>query len=98
MMARARILGALTFAAAEPRRPHKLTNLTLAVELAERCAEALDHAHMYRQVQDALERRDAFLATVSHDLKSPLALIGGQAQFLRGVADQEGVPSVSRVS
>jgi len=39
MMARARILGALTFAAAEPRRPHKLTDLTLAVELAERCAE-----------------------------------------------------------
>ena len=98
MMARDRILGALTFAGAEPRRPYELTDLTLAVELAERCALALDHAHLYRHAQDALERRDAFLATVSHDLKNPLALIAGQAQLLRRVAEREDVLNATRVN
>jgi signal transduction histidine kinase len=98
MVAGDRMLGALTFAAAEPRRPYELADLTLVEEFADRCALAVDHARLYRQAQDALERRDAYLATVSHDLKNPLALIAGQAQLLRRVAEREGAPSASRVS
>ena len=45
-----------------------------------------------------LERRDAFLATVSHDLRNPLALIAGQAQLLGRAADREGVLTASRIT
>jgi signal transduction histidine kinase len=97
MTARNRTFGALTLAGAEPRRPYELADLTLAEEFADRVALALDHAELYRQARASLERRDAFLATVSHDLKNPLSLIAGQAQLLRRVADREGALSASRI-
>jgi signal transduction histidine kinase len=98
MVARDRMLGALTFAGAEPRRSYELVDLNLAEDLAGRCALAVANARLYRHAQDALQRRDTFLATVSHDLKNPLALIAGQAQLLRRVADREGAPNASRIT
>jgi signal transduction histidine kinase len=70
----------------------------LADEFAGRCAIALDNARLYRRSLDALELRDAFLATISHDLKNPLALIAAQSQLLRRVSDRDGEPSASRIS
>jgi len=98
LLARDRLLGALTFAATDSRHPYELADLTLAEEFTSRCALALDNARLYRHALDALERRDALLATVSHDLKNPLALIAGQAQLLRRASDREGGPGPSRIS
>jgi signal transduction histidine kinase len=90
MVAGERMLGALTLAGAEPRPAYSLADVALAEELAERCALALDAARVYRRAGQAVELRDALLATVSHDLKNPLALIAGQAQLLRRRSDREG--------
>jgi signal transduction histidine kinase len=97
MTARDRILGALTFAGAQPRRQYDSADLTAAEELAGCCALAVDNARLYRRARQAVEQRDAFLATVSHDLRNPLALIAAQAQLLRRVSDRDGGPNASRL-
>ena len=72
-----RILGALSFGSA---RGYCESDLALAEDLAGRCAQAIEHAMQYRLASEAIEVRDTFVATTSHDLKNPLATIGGQAQ------------------
>lgn len=75
-----RILGALSLGSA---RGYCESDLALAEELAARSAQAIEHALRYRQATDAIEVRDTFAATISHDLKNPLAIIRGQAQLLK---------------
>lgn len=90
-----RVLGALSLGAA---RSYCQADLELAEELANRCAQAIHNALLYRVAREATELRDVFVATISHDLRNPLAIIGGQAQVLRRVVasgDLEG--NVERV-
>ena len=83
LIARGRTLGALTLTTADSGRRYGETDLLLAQDLAGRCALAIDNAHLYTAAREAVELRDRFLASVTHDLKSPLATISGQAQLLR---------------
>ena len=83
LIARGRTLGALTLATADSGRRYGETDLLLARDLAGRCALAIDNARLYSTAREAVELRDRFLASVTHDLKSPLATISGQAQLLR---------------
>ena len=71
LVARDRILGALTFVSAESGRRYGHADLRSAQELAARAAVAVDNAHLYR---DAERRRDrlAFLAEASELLGSSL--------------------------
>jgi signal transduction histidine kinase len=78
-----RILGALSLASA---RGYCEPDLVLAEEFASRCAQAIEHAVRYRLACEAIEVRDTFVATISHDLKNPLATIGAQAQLLQRLA------------
>jgi signal transduction histidine kinase len=75
-----RVLGALTLGAG---RDYSSADLPLVEELAECCAQALDNAQRFRLANESIEVRDAFVATISHDLKNPLATIAAQAQLLR---------------
>jgi signal transduction histidine kinase len=71
LVARDRILGALTFVSVESGRRYGAADLRSAQELAARAAVAVDNAHLYR---DAERRRDrlAFLAEASELLGSSL--------------------------
>jgi signal transduction histidine kinase len=80
MLVGERVLGALSLGAG---RDYCEADLAFAEELASRCAQALENARLYRLARQAIELRDMFVATISHDLKNPLATIGGQAQLLR---------------
>jgi signal transduction histidine kinase len=92
LTARERTLGALSLATVPSRPQWCETDLALADDLASRCALAIDNARLYRLAREAIELRDTYLATISHDLKNPLATISGQAQLLRRVlAGQEGL-------
>ena len=63
--------------------------ITLASELAERCAIALDHARLFAQADELREAADAanraksaFLGNMTHELLSPLNAIGGYADIM----------------
>lgn len=72
LLARDRILGVLTFCLMAPRRPYGPVELSLAQELARRCALAVDNARSYLAARQAIELRDEFLSIASHELKTPL--------------------------
>jgi signal transduction histidine kinase len=89
LLAGERCLGAITFVTREGDAPLSDDEITLASELAERCAIALDHARLYaqadelRKAADAANRgKSAFLGNMTHELLSPLNAIGGYADIM----------------
>jgi len=82
LRARQRILGAITFLKSGAGPHFSAADLTFAEQLAARAALALDNARLYRQAQDALHVRDEVLASISHDLRTPLTTIKGMASLL----------------
>ena len=71
LVARERVLGALTFVSAGSRRRLGPQDLDFALELAARAAVAVDNAHLYRAAEHRRDRL-AFLAEASELLSSSL--------------------------
>ena len=90
LVARGQALGLLSIVSATSGRRYTSQDLRLAEDLARRCAAAIDNARLFRRAQDAIRVRDDVLASVSHDLKSPLTSISGTAQLLRRRVDAAG--------
>jgi signal transduction histidine kinase/ActR/RegA family two-component response regulator len=83
------ILGSISLARSTPSRPYDSLDLALAEELARRAGLAVDHARLYRASQQANRVKDEFLATLSHELRSPLSSALLCAQMLRrGILDE----------
>jgi signal transduction histidine kinase len=79
-----RPLGAMTFGfTVRSGRRYTPDTLALAEDLAARAALALDNARLNRELRQAVQIRDDFLASTAHDLRTPLTSIGGYAQLLR---------------
>src|ERR1051326_1089352 len=77
------ILGSISLARSTPGRSYDLLDLALADELARRAGLAVDHARLYRASQEANRVKDDFLATLSHELRSPLSSALLCVQMLR---------------
>ena len=85
LIARDQTLGALTLGlVARSRLHYTSSDLSLAQELAQRAALALDNARAHRNAQEANRIKDEFLAVLSHELRSPLNPILGWTSLLRG--------------
>jgi PAS domain S-box-containing protein len=82
MRARDRTLGAITFVLADGPHRYGPEDLHLAEELAYRAALAVDNTRLYREAQEAVHLRDIFLSVASHELKTPLTSLMGQAQLV----------------
>jgi two-component system sensor histidine kinase KdpD len=83
MRARGRKLGVLALATAESGRRYGSADVTLAQQLADRCAVALDNAVLVGDLRRALGVREELLAATSHELRTPLAHIKGFTSTLR---------------
>ncbi|HEX5415081.1 MAG TPA: ATP-binding protein [Chloroflexota bacterium] len=97
MVARERVLGAITLVISESGRRFDARDLQLAEGLARHAGLALDNALLYQQAQDAVRLRDEVLSFTSHDLRSPLASIKGTMDLLRRQADRLGGPDAERM-
>jgi PAS domain S-box-containing protein len=98
LMARGRPLGVLTFIARESHRNFGAHDLSLAEELARRCALAVENARLYREAQQAIRLRDDFFSVASHELKTPVAALMAFTQFLRKRAERRGRLTTAQIS
>jgi signal transduction histidine kinase/DNA-binding response OmpR family regulator len=86
LLARGRILGALTLAQGLSGRDLSPADLALAEDLAGRAAVALDNARLYHEVQEADRHKNEFLAMLAHELRNPLAPIRSAVQVIHSDA------------
>jgi PAS domain S-box-containing protein len=89
LIARGRVLGAMTFVYAHANRHYSESDLEFAEILAQRCAVAIDNARLYaaetrarKNADLANHAKDEFLAAVSHELRTPLTAIMGWVKLL----------------
>jgi PAS domain S-box-containing protein len=78
-----RILGVFTCVRSEESLPFTGDDLGLLDLVAKRAALALENARLFEEVRDANRLKDQFLATLSHELRSPLSTILGWSQMLK---------------
>lgn len=75
--------GTFRLMASRPDRHYGDEELQLACEFAHRAAIAIDKARLYAQATNANRAKDIFLATLSHEMKTPLTAILGWTRMLR---------------
>ncbi|MDB4898585.1 MAG: ATP-binding region ATPase domain protein, partial [Gemmatimonadetes bacterium] len=109
LIAKGRILGALSLFSVRSGRRYGDEDLALATELARRAALAVDNALLHRAALEARAAADEanmakmqFLAVMSHELRTPLNAIGGYADLirlgLRGPVSAEQVQDLDRIT
>lgn len=108
LVARGKLLGAVTFISAQRGRPYSPADVQLAEDLADRGALALDNAQLYdnalvlqQSAETANRAKTAFLGAMSHELRTPLNAIGGYVELLdmglRGPVTDEQHAYLARV-
>jgi signal transduction histidine kinase len=102
------VLGAMTFVTRDGDAPFSPDEVTLASNLADLCALALDNERLYREA-DALRKaadvasiaKSRFLGNMSHELITPLNAIGGYVSLiemgLRGPVSTEQRLDLARI-
>ena len=79
--------GALLLALGPSSRHLAGADLSLADSLAGRAAASLDNCLLYEEIQNADRRKNEFLATLSHELRNPLAPMRSALHMLRSQRD-----------
>ena len=83
LVTRGKARGALLLALGPSGRSLAGADLSLADSLADRAASALDNCLLYQEIQRADQRKNEFLATLSHELRNPLAPMRAALHMLR---------------
>ncbi len=82
--ARNRVLGTITLATTnESDRKFTMADLNLAEDLGERAGYAVENARLYKESSNLNRIKDEFLATLSHELRTPMNVIKGHAEILK---------------
>lgn len=95
LLARGETIGIVTFATTVSKRPYVQADFDLFVEVASRLSIALDNRQLYESLQVAADdlrhanaAKDEFLGLVSHELKTPITMILGNAEVLERRLDE----------
>lgn len=76
------VLGAMLFAHSEAGR-FTQTHEDMVRAIAAQAAIALEKARLYQEAQEAIAVREDFLSVAAHEIRTPLAPLALQLQFLR---------------
>ena len=82
LVARGRMLGAVSLISTAPARVYNANDLATAEELGRRCGQAIDNARLHEEAQSAVKARDRFVSIASHELRTPIARVKGYAEML----------------
>jgi len=82
LFARGRAFGAIRLGVSEPRECYTAADVAIAEDLGRRMSAALETAQLYWEVKEADQRKDEFLAMLSHELRNPLAPISNAVRLM----------------
>lgn len=83
LKARNRVIGSVCIASSHPEKTFTERDLEFAMDIVRRAALAIDNATLYRESQRASRAKDEFLATLSHELRTPMNVIMGWLEILQ---------------
>ncbi len=92
---RGQAMGTMAFERSDPERPREYApdDQALGEELTRRAASAIENARLYRHARELNRMKDEFLATLSHELRTPMNAVLGWTRMLRaGVVRSDRVP------
>ena len=96
LIARDKIIGAITFSSTQPQRHYTSEDLAFAHELARRIALTLDNARLYAEAQRAIALRDEFISIASHELRTPVTSLKLYIQVLEKQLSRQGEENLTR--
>src|SRR5579859_4859945 len=83
LLGRGKVRGVLTMAVGPARKRFDRTEIALANDFAGHVAMALENCLLFKEIQDANQRTTEFLATLSHELRNPLAPMRNAVHAMR---------------
>jgi signal transduction histidine kinase/CheY-like chemotaxis protein/PAS domain-containing protein len=83
LIAHGRVIGALSWSRGPGRPAYDERDRAVAEEIGRRAAIAVENARLFQEAQQANQLKDQFLATLSHEMRTPLNALLGWVQLLR---------------
>jgi PAS domain S-box-containing protein len=92
------VLGAISYVLSDSHRRFSESDLAFAEELGRRAAVAIENSRLYSAAQSANRTKDEFLATLSHELRTPMTAVLGWARMLKmGLAPEDTEEAVEAI-
>ncbi len=95
MASHGRTIGVVTMFKSSGSQSYRQADLVIAEDLGYRATLALENVRLYQEAQDAVHRRDEFLAMLAHELRNPLSPLM-QANYLLN-QHSSGTPQLGRI-